>query len=399
MDEIDWNAVFWLHIPVVVAALIGLRVVPDSRDARGLGLDIPGAVLATGGLIALVFGIIQGNEAGWLTAPEIVVAFVLAIVLLGSFVYVELRSEQPMLPLRFFRQRDFTGAVIVIGLAFFAMFGVFFFLAQFFQLVQGRSALHAGLLIVPAALGMMVSSLLAGLLSQIVGPKPLGVASMLLILFGMVLFTQLEADTSVLYIIASIFLFDFGAGLGMPALTDTVMAVVPVDDAGIGSAVNDVSRGLGGALGIAITGAVVNRAYSQNVEDELAGVASAEVVESVSDGIGVATLVAAELRSDGDAVLAAASIAFVDAIALGFIVGIVFMVLAAVVAAALLPRHMREDQAAEHRSEQLRQPEAFVAGDPVTAVDLEEQCSQEPIDRFVQHCVGYDFNPWVRANG
>ena len=94
VDEIDWNAVFWLHIPVVVAALIGLRVVPDSRDARDLGLDVPGAVLATGGLIALVFAIIQGNEAGWLSAPEIVLAFALAIVFLGSFVYVELRSEQ-----------------------------------------------------------------------------------------------------------------------------------------------------------------------------------------------------------------------------------------------------------------------------------------------------------------
>ena len=347
-----------------------------------------------------MFGIIQGNEAGWLAAPEIVVAFLLAIVLLGSFVYFELRAEQPMLPLRFFRQRDFTGAVIVIGLAFFAMFGVFFFLSQFLQLVQGRSAFHSGLLIVPAALAMMVSSLLAGLLSQIVGPKILAVVSMLLILGGMGLFTQLEIDTSVLYIIVSIFLFGFGAGLGMPVLTDTVMAAVPVDDAGIGSAVNDVSRELGGALGIAITGAFVNRAYSQNVEDELAGVASAEVVEAVSDGVGVATLVAADLPADvGAAVLAGASAAFVDAIAVGFILGIVFMVLAAIVAATLVPRRMRAEQATEHSSEQLRRPEAFVAGIPVTVAQMEALCSQEPIDRFVQHCVGYDFNPWVRANG
>ena len=223
---------------------------------------------------------------------------------------------------------------------------------------------------------------------------------MLLILSGMVLFTQLDIDTSVLYIIVSIFLFGFGAGLGMPALTDTVMAAVPVDDAGIGSAVNDVSRELGGALGIAITGAFVNRAYAQNVEDELAGVASAEVVEAASDGIGVATIVAADLPADvAAAVLAGANTAFVDAVAVGFFVGIAFMVLAALVAAALLPWRMREEQAAEHRSEQLRQPDAFVAGVPVALLELEEQCSQEPIDRFVQHCVGYDFNPWLRANG
>ena len=151
----------------------------------------------------------------------------------------------------------------------------------------------------------------------------------------------------------------------MPALTDTVMAAVPVDDADIGSAVNDVSRELGGALGIAITGAFVNRAYAQNVEDELAGVASAEVVEAASGGIGVATIVAADLPADvAAAVLAGANTAFVDAVAVGFFVGIAFMVLAALVAAALLPWRMREEQAAEHRSEQLRQPDAFVAGVP-----------------------------------
>ena len=162
VDEISWSAVFWLHLPIVGAALAGLAIVLESRNSRKLPLDVPGAFLATGGLVALVFAIIQGNEAGWLRAPEIVGAFSLAVVLLVSFVVVEARSAAPMLPLRFFRQRDFTGAVIVIGITFFALFGVFFFLTQFFQLVQGKSTLAAGLLITPAALGMMVSSILGG---------------------------------------------------------------------------------------------------------------------------------------------------------------------------------------------------------------------------------------------
>ncbi len=109
-------------------------------------------------------------------------------------------------------------------------------LTQFFQIVQGRSAFEAGSLIVPAALGMMVSSKVAGVLSQSVGPKILIVSSMVLILLGMIAFSQMSIDSGVPQLIGSIFLFGFGLGIGMPALTDTVMAAVPVDDAGIGSA-------------------------------------------------------------------------------------------------------------------------------------------------------------------
>ena len=148
VDELGWNAVFWMHIPVVLLALAGLRIVPESRDGRRLGLDLPGAVLATGGLLAVVYAIIQGNEAGW-TSPEIVIAFGAGIAMLAAFAFVELRARAPMLPLRFFRQRDFNGAVLVIGLIFFAIIVTFFFLTQFFQIVQGKSAFTAGLYLLP----------------------------------------------------------------------------------------------------------------------------------------------------------------------------------------------------------------------------------------------------------
>ena len=118
VDQISWSAVFWMHLPVVLLALIGLRIVPESRDSRFLGLDLGGALLATGGLLTLVFGIIQGNESGW-GSTQIVGA--VAGVLLSAFAVVELRSRAPMLPMRFFRQRDFNSAVVIIGLIFFSM--------------------------------------------------------------------------------------------------------------------------------------------------------------------------------------------------------------------------------------------------------------------------------------
>ena len=109
VDTMSWSAVFWLHIPVVALALVGMAIVPESKDERNLGLDIPGAILGTTGLIAFIYGIIQGPEAGW-TSLEILGSFGIAAALLGAFVRVELRSDHPMLPLKFFRQKDFTGA-------------------------------------------------------------------------------------------------------------------------------------------------------------------------------------------------------------------------------------------------------------------------------------------------
>ena len=358
MDNINWSSVFWLHIPFVVLALSGLRFVPESRDTRELRVDVPGAVLATTGLIALVFAIIQGNEEGW-GSPLIIGIFAVSALLLLAFGVVESRCDHPMLPLRFFRQRDFTGAVVFIGLAFFAMMGVFFFMTQYFQLVQGRSALQSGLLILPSALTMAVSSVIAGSVGQTVGPKILVAVSTIIIGSGMFLLTQLEVEGGVGLPIAGLMLFGFGFGLAMVPLTDTVMAAVPVDDAGVGSAVNDMSRELGGALGVAVIGAIVSGLYRTNIEEALTGVVPDPLLESTSDGIAVVAVGAEQLPPETAAqVTSAANAAFVDALTTGMFVSIGFMVLAGVLAITLVPWKMRQVQASERRLEGVQGPEA-----------------------------------------
>jgi len=345
VDQINWAAVFWLHVPVVAIALAGLLiVVPESRDSRARRLDVPGAVLATGGLLAIVYAIIQGSEAGW-TSVEILGAFGAGASALVAFALVEVGSDHPMLPLRFFRERDFTAAVLIIGIVFFAMFVTFFFLTQLFQLVQGRSPFEAGLLIVPVALAMMVSAPISGVLVQRVGPRILLIGSMTAMIGGMLLLTQLDASSSTLQVAATLFFFGIGGGLGMTPLTDTVMAAVPVDDAGIGSAVNDVSRELGGALGIALVGSIVNGIYRSNVEEALAGQVSAELIDTAREGVGVTTVVAAQLPPEVAATLtSAANDAFIDAIGAGFIVSIAFLI-GAMAVSLLLPNRMRATQA------------------------------------------------------
>jgi EmrB/QacA subfamily drug resistance transporter len=345
VDEIGWSSVFWMHIPIVLLALFGLRIVPESRDRRALGLDIRGAVLATGGLLSLVFAIIQGNESGWLSM-EILGAFGLGIGLLAAFVVAELRTRAPMLPFHFFKQRDFTGAVLIIGLVFFALMVTFFFLTQFFQLVQGKSAFTAGLYVLPAAGMMMVGAPISGVLSRSVGPKILTTIAGLSMAFGFLWLTQLSADSSFITVAIGIMAFGFGGGMSLAPLTDTVMAAVPVNDAGIGSAINDVSRELGAALGIATVGSFASGLYQSNVESALDGVAPASVVETVSEGIGVAAVTLPSLPADLAAtVSAAANGAFVDAITTGMYISAGFAVAATLVAAVLIPRKMRETQA------------------------------------------------------
>ena len=252
-----------------------------------------------------------------------------------------------MLPLRLFKQADFGGPLLVIGLMFLALVGMFFFLTLYFQLVQGHSAFRAGLFILPAAGTVMVGAPVAGLLTKKFGPRIFAILGALAMMFGMLWLTQLDVDSSYLTVVIGLIAFGFGVGLAMAPMTDTVMAAVPVNSAGIGSATNDVSRELGSALGIAILGSVVNTLYQGDVKDALVGTElSAAMVERVSEGIGVAVITAGTLAPElAGVVTGAANIAFVDAITTVFYVGAGFVGAAVLFAVTLVPSKMRSEQA------------------------------------------------------
>lgn len=345
VDRYDWSAAFWIHVPIIAAVMIGQFFVPESRDDRRIGLDVPGAVTATLGISALVFAVIQGNESGW-GSPLIVGSFLVAAALLGAFVVVERRAEHPMLPLHFFANRDFTGSVVIIGLMFFAGPATFFFVTQFFQIVQGRDAFEAGLLILPNAGAIVLASAIAPALGARIGPRRIVMLAVSIMTVSMVLFTQIDPSWGASTEIGIILVLGFGFGLGMPALTDTIMAAVPVEDAGVGSAVNDVSRELGSALGVAVLGSVINGLYRDDVTDRLAGEVPADVVHVAREGIGVVAAAAPSLPGDnGATAVAAAGQSFVHAMNTGFWVSAAIMASGIVFAAALLPNRARTTQA------------------------------------------------------
>jgi EmrB/QacA subfamily drug resistance transporter len=344
VDAFGWDAVFLLFVPLAAVALAGMVIVPESRDPRGVGLDVPGAVLGTAGLTALVYGIIRSGEAGWGSGWSLA-AFGAAAVLLAAFAAVEARAPAPMLPLKFFRQRDFSGAVLLIGIALFALFVTFFSLTQLFQLVQRRSALEAGLLIVPTSVALTIGAGLANKLIRTLGPRVLALAMAAGMFAGLAILTRTTQSTSILQILAALVIIGLGAGLSLPTLTDTVMAAVPLRDAGVGSAVNDVSRQLGGALGIAVIGSIVSSAYRSGLHHSLRGKVPPGVVHAASSSIGVAEQTARTLPPRVAVVVtSAANHAFVHAITRGFVVSALVIVVAAVVAATMVPRQMRATQ-------------------------------------------------------
>ena len=351
VDHIGWEAVFWLHLPVVGTILVGLSIVPESRDSRRTPMDLPGAVLGTGGLLAVVYGIIQGPESGW-TSAEIISFFALGGLLLAAFGMVEARSSHPMLPVRYLKQRDFIGPALVVTVVVIAMSGVFFFTTQFLQLVQGRSALMAGIAITPVAGTMMLGAGIAATGGKSLGPRALSILGSLIVVGGMAVLALIEVEASYAVPITGMALFGFGFGIVMPTATDTIMAAVPVDEAGIGSSMNDTSREFGFALGVAILGSIVTSIYRSDVTESLAGLASSRVVSDVADSLGSLGQVTSLLAPDvASAVTNVANQAFVDAMRIGVLAGIGIVGLSVGIALLTMPRRMRAGQAELDKSD------------------------------------------------
>lgn len=345
VDNIGWKSIFWLHLPFVAAILLGLRFVPESRDSRQLSLDIPGAVLVTGGLLLVIFGVIQGGESGW-TSARIVGAFALGGALLLLFGIVEARSAQPMLPLRYLRQRDVIGPFLVMTAVMLAIAGAMFFLTQFFQLVQGRSALTAGLFLTPAALGMMVTAGIATKAGPAVGPKILTVLGCLGVMGGFALLTQIEVGSSFAVPALGLTLFGLGVGFVMPSVTDTIMAAIPVDESGIASALNDTSREFGFTLGVAILGAIVSSVYRNGVVTSLGELDASAFAATVGDSFASLAKITEGLPLElANSVTLAANESFLNAMDRALVVAIAFIGLSAIIALFTVPAKMRLAQA------------------------------------------------------
>ena len=260
-------------------------------------------------------------------------AFVVAVAMSAIFIVWELRTEHPMLPMQYFRNRKFSTGSGVITFGFMVMFGFFFLITQYFQFVRGWSPLRAGVATLPFALTMIVvSPRSAGFVERFGINKVIG-AGFSLIAVGFVVLAALTPSTSYLVIVVALVLLSAGMATTIAPATGAIMSSVPLNKAGVGSAVNDTTRELGGALGIAVLGSIVASAYRSEFDaGGLPGDAGAVAGESIGGAIRVARSIGG---SDGESLIRSAGVAFTDAINTAFVASaVVAVVVGAVVVLA-----------------------------------------------------------------
>ncbi len=358
VEHFYWGSVFLVNVPIVIVGLIaGVVLIPTSKDPSAPRLDPLGAVLSIFGLTALLYAIIEAPSEGW-GAPNIITGFVVAAVLLCGFVLWELHTDHPMLDVRFFENPRFTAASGSITLTFFAMFGSIFLLTQYLQFTLGYSPLETGVRMLPFAAAMMITAPTSARIAERVGTKITVATGMVVITLVLLSMTLLQVDTAYLTIGLRLLFMGVGMGLVMAPATDSVMGSLPLAKAGVGSAVNDTTRQVGGAMGVAIVGSVLASTYGNNINDFFAGTpAPAEAVTAARGSIGGAIGVATNIPDSqfATSLITAANEAFVQAVHWGVVVAATSTAVGALVAWFFLPARARQtdvrDQDIEYEEE------------------------------------------------
>jgi EmrB/QacA subfamily drug resistance transporter len=257
-EKINWSWIFFVNIPFGVAGIVAARLfIDETRDtSHEQRLDLPGLLTSGGGLFALTYGLISTNHHAW-TSTLVLSTLALGVVLMAIFVLLEMRQRLPMLDLSLFRDPTFTGANTVMLLVGLAMFGIFFFNSLLFQRIIGYSAIETGAIFLPMTVLIMVIAPLAGKFSDRIGPRWLIAGGMVLLTGSLLEFAQLDRNSNFWDILPALLLGGVGMALAMTPTTAAAMSSVPVDKAGVGSAVINSMRQVGGSLGIAVLGAIV----------------------------------------------------------------------------------------------------------------------------------------------
>jgi EmrB/QacA subfamily drug resistance transporter len=257
-EQVGWEWIFFVNVPVGVLAIVVARlVIEESRDTSAeQRLDLPGLLTSGIGLFALTYALVEANTYGW-TSTRILALFVVAVLALAAFVQLERKQRIPMLDISLFRNGTFAGANLVMTLVALAMFGVFFFVSLYMQNILGYSATKAGATFLPMTVLIILVAPAAGKFSDRVGSRWLMGAGMLLVSISLAIFSQLERTSGFWELFPGLIVGGLGMALTMTPTTSAAMGAVPVDKAGVGSAVLNSSRQIGGALGIAVMGAIV----------------------------------------------------------------------------------------------------------------------------------------------
>ncbi len=332
-----WGSVFWVNVPLVAVAIVAVcTVVPGVRGERAAGtrLDVLGAALSAAAMLAVVDAVIEGPNRGWTSAATLG-ELAIGVGFVAAFIYRELHVANPIINVRVFRYRAFSAASAAIGLTFLALFGSLFALTQYLQLVHGYSPLSAGVRALPFAAAVMITAPLSSMLVARLGIRVVVPAGLTAMGGGLLMLTQLTPTTSYSFIAIGAAIMGAGMGLVMAPSGNSIMSVLPAEQYGAGSAVNDTVQELGGSLGIAVIGSVVASSFRHSLA---ASGLPAPVITAAQPSVAAADAVAAHAGSLAPHVLEVAHTSFTTAMATGFTVAGAIAVSAAVLVAIALPR-------------------------------------------------------------
>ncbi len=291
LEHFWWGSVLLVNVPICAVAIVAvLVVVPPSRDPDASKLDLGGGVLSVALVTTVVWTIIEAPDAGW-SSTRTLVGFAVAVLLLGGFVVYEIHHASPMLDLRLFRSPDLVAATLAISIAFVALLGFIFGVSQYLQLVQGYSTLAAGVRIVPIAVAVAVSSAMAPGIAATFGARRAATAGLAVMAAGLGLATALSPTSGYGLVAAALVFIGFGVGLTTTPSTNLIMGAVPHTQAGVGSALNDATRELGGTFGVAILGSLLVSGYRQGVANLPSGTPPV-ARRAITDSLGSASTVA-----------------------------------------------------------------------------------------------------------
>ncbi|PXX08085.1 MFS transporter [Mycolicibacterium moriokaense] len=339
LEHFSWGSVFMVNLPVAAVAIIGgVLFIPTSRDPAAPPVDLPGLVLSSVGITALVYTVIEAPNWGW-GSLHTAAGFAAAAVVLAAFALWERHTPHPMLDVSVFANRRFSGGSLAVTAGFLTLFGFIFVITQYFQFIKSYSAFETGVRLLPVAISIAVASIVGPRIVERIGTTAVVVAGLAIFAAGLAWASTADGATPYLEIATQMLMLGGGLGLTTAPATESIMGSLSADKAGVGSAVNDTTRELGGTLGVAIVGSVFASIYSSRLGSNGAVSALPEQVRSTMErSMAAARQVIGQLPPPlVPDVRAAVNTAFLDGMQIGSLVSAGIAAAAAVVVAVLLP--------------------------------------------------------------
>jgi EmrB/QacA subfamily drug resistance transporter len=345
LEDHAWGSTFLINVPIALVAVVGaLVLVPPSKAEKMGRIDYVGGLLSIVSVGSLVYAIIEGPHFGWDAGP--VTAAVVAAIGVPAFVAWELRHPHPMLDVRKFAQRSFSGSMLAVLFFFFGTFGAIYYATQFLQFVLGYDALETGVRLLPLAGAVFLGAVVTGRLTPKLGMKPMVVTGMVLGTVGVLLLTQVDKASTYGDFLPTMMLLGFAIGLSVSPATDTIMGSFPENELGVGGGANDTALELGGSLGIAILGSLLGTTYKDKLTDLVGGHLPAAALDTAKDSVGGGLAVAQQIAKtpsagpqQAQALVDAVHEAFAHGVAQTSLVGGIIMAAGTLIVLAVLPGH------------------------------------------------------------